>query len=264
MGDMSEEAPVLCSVDGAVATVVLNRPDSLNSLTPEMGRLLVETLREVDARSDIRAAVLTGAGRGFCSGADLRVLAQGAQALDRFATDPVLGTLPATMAGMRIPLVAAVNGPSAGVGFVLALLADVRFAAPTATFASAFSRIGLTAEYGSAWLLPRLVGMSRATEILLSGRPVDAAEAERIGLAHAVADDVVEAATQWATAVATGCSPTSLAAIKDQLRAASATTFADAESASRTLMTDSFRWPDLPEALLARSEKRSPQFPPLA
>jgi enoyl-CoA hydratase/carnithine racemase len=258
-----QEPTVLVTTSDGVATVTLSRPDALNALTPAMGIELVTSLRRLEEDPAVRAIVLTGAGRGFCSGADLRVLSQGADALDAFATDPVGGTLPTTMMGMRTPVVAAVNGPSAGVGFVLTLLADVRFASPTATFNSAFARLGLTAEYGSAWLLPRLIGHARATEILLSGRSVAAAEALDIGLVTAVADDVLAAAQEWARQVAESCSPRAVATIKDQLNDSSASDFAESARDSLDLMVRSFRWPDLAEALNARMEKRPPQFPAL-
>lgn len=259
----SENATVLVTRDDRIATITLNRPEALNALIPEMGVALVTLLRDLDADPEVRAIVITGAGRGFCSGADLRLLAQGPEALDAFSNDPVGGSLPMTMMAMRTPVVAAVNGPSAGVGFVITLLADVRFASPTATFTSAFSRLGLTAEYGSAWLLPRLVGRGRATEILLSGRPVAADEALRIGLVSEVADDVVAVATDWAHQVASGCSPLSIASIKAQLLEADTEPFDRSARASLDLMLASFRWPDLAEALRARMDKRPPDFPPL-
>lgn len=258
-----QEPSVLVAISAGVATVTLNRPDALNALTPAMGVHLVTTLQTLEQDPAVRAIVITGAGRGFCSGADLRVLAQGADALDAFATDPVGGTLPVTVMGMRTPVVAAVNGPSAGVGFVLTLLADVRFASPTATFNSAFTRLGLTAEYGSAWLLPRLIGHARAAEILLSGRPVGAEEALQIGLVAAIADDVLGAAQEWARQVADSCSPRAVATIKEQLVDSSTQDFAESARASLDLMVASFRWPDLAEALGARMEKRPPQFPAL-
>ena len=160
------------------------------------------------------------------------------------------------------PVVMAVNGPAAGVGFVLAMTGDIRFAAPSATFISAFVRLGLVAEYGSAWLLPRLVGQGQASEILLSGRTVDAAEALRMGLVERVSDDPLAEAVHWARQVAAECSPTSLATIKRQLLASGAQTYPQSLDESLSLMRVSFRSPDIAEALLARAQKRPVDFGP--
>jgi enoyl-CoA hydratase/carnithine racemase len=207
--------------------------------------------------------VVTGAGRGFCAGADVALLAQGPEALDAFLLGDNMSALPTLISTLSIPVVAAVNGPAAGVGFVLPLAADVRFASPTATFASMFSRLGLTAEYGCAWLLPRIVGSARASELLLSGRSVSADEAHALGLVTSVTDDVVATAIEWANSVAANCSPRSLKAMKAQLLAAQSQTFEEAGAQSLTAMCESFRWPDLLAALAGRAEKRSPHFPPL-
>jgi enoyl-CoA hydratase/carnithine racemase len=126
-----------------------------------------------------------------------------------------------------------------------------------------FSRLGLTAEYGCAWLLPRIVGSARASGLLLSGRSVYADEALALGLVTSVTDDVVATAIEWANSVAAHCSPKSLKAIKAQLLAAQSQTFAEAGAQSLTAMCESFRWPDLLAALAGRAEKRSPHFPPL-
>lgn len=256
------DTDVLYDVADGVATITLNRPATLNALLPHMGPAYAALLRSADADPEVRAIVVTGAGRGFCSGADLGVLAQGADALEAFASDQGLDELPLTALSISTPVVAAVNGPCAGIGFVLALCSDVRFASTTATFSPTFPRLGLVAEYGSAWLLPRIVGRPAATELLLSGRTVDAAEAAGIGLVHAVVDDALQAARSWAVDVAASCSPRSTATIKKQLRAADHQDIDTAARESLALMRQSFRWPDLPEALMARLERRSPQFAP--
>jgi enoyl-CoA hydratase/carnithine racemase len=260
--EATEEHTVLYAVEDGVATITLNRPDRLNALTPEMGLLYTRLLRTADADPQVRAIVVTGAGRGFCSGADLAVLAQGADSLDRYAEGQSLDDLPTVAIRLGTPVVGAINGPCAGIGFVLAIANDVRFAGPGASFSTTFTRLGLTAEYGSAWLLPRLVGLPQATEILLSGRRVDAEEAARIGLVHALVDDPLAAAQAWAAELARSCSPKAVATVKDQLRAASSSTLDDALLTSLDLMRASFRWPDLGEALAARLEHRAPQFPP--
>ena len=247
-------------VDQGVALITFHRPDRLNALTPQMGEEYAAAVRAANADPDVRVAVVTGAGRGFCSGADLSVLAQGPQALDGFVGQTTQENLPTAALDVDIPVVMAVNGPAAGLGFVIALTGDLCLASPQARFISAFSRLGLVAEYGVAWLLPRIVGRQRASEILLSGRAIDAEEAVHLGLVQGVHDDVVDAALTWARDVARHCSPSSLAIIKRQLREADTATMASSTAESLALMRESFRGADLPEALLAKAAGRAPDF----
>jgi enoyl-CoA hydratase/carnithine racemase len=251
---------VLVSIDQGVALITLNRPDKLNALTPEMGVAYASALLEAAADPRVRVAVVTGAGRGFCSGADLSVLAQGPEALDGFVAQTSDDVLPTTALTVDIPVVMAVNGAAAGLGFVIALTGDVCFASPQARFISAFSRLGLVAEYGVAWLLPRMIGRQRAAEILLSGRPLDADEAWRLGIVHSVHDDCLGAAMDWARDVAAHCSPSSLRTIKRQLSDADTEGLDPSTTASLALMRESFSGPDLAEALVAKAERRPPSF----
>ena len=260
-GQPAAEPLVMSTVSDGVSVITLNRPHRLNAMTPELMRELTYAIRDADAEPDVRVMVVTGAGKGFCSGADLELLAAGPQALEEFASGVDAHALFASAASMRTPLVMAVNGAAAGAGFVLSLIADVRFASSSAVFWSAFSRLGLTAEYAAAWLLPRIVGPGRAREILLSGRPVQAEEAERIGLVSSVTDDALSAALDWAHDVANNCSPASLAAIKAQLADAQSQDLPEHLDDSLAWMTRSFRWPELAEALEARKERRAPSFP---
>ena len=259
-GEVMSDAPVLMEVRDRVALITLNRPDRLNALNSEMGPAYARALHEADAHPDVRVAVVTGAGRGFCSGADLSVLAMGPDALEGFVSETTPENLPTGALDVSIPVVMAINGPAAGLGFVIALTGDVCFASPTARFISAFSRLGLVAEYGVAWLLPRMVGRQRAAEILLSGRPIDALEAERIGLVQGIHEDVVGAAMIWAHDVAAHCSPRSLETIKRQLSAAEGESRDESIQQSLRLMRESFRGPDLAEALLAKAAGRAPDF----
>jgi len=253
---------VLYAVDEVgVATVTFHRPEVLNAVTPPMGQRYLALLRQAEADPAVRVVVVTGAGRGFCAGADLGWLA-GAGA-SSFEPDPDLPAwLPLTMSK---PLVAAVNGPAAGVGLVHAVMADLRFAAAGAKLAFVFPRLGLVAEYGTAWLLPRLVGTGHAADLLLSGRTLLAEEALAMGLVQRVlpADEVLTAALAWARDVAVNCSPRSLAAAKEQLRAASTGPVAPAVQDAVARMHDSFGWPDLPAAVTARAQGRPPTFPPI-
>ncbi len=270
---VDDEPEVGYVVDAGVATVTLNRPAKLNAMTLTMQQLLRDRLAEADHDPDVRAVVLTGAGRGFCAGADLAVLdslnadsasdsdadsasdsdADTARGLTTVAQPPRLAT----------PLICAINGPTAGMGLSYALAADLRYAADTARISATFPRLGLVAEWGSAWWLTRLVGSAHAADLLLSGRTVDAAEALAMGLVQRVlpAAELVPAATAWARDVAQNCSPHSTAVIKGQLEAAAQETLDVAYGRSVELMAGSFGWPDLAEGLAARAEKRSPQFP---
>jgi enoyl-CoA hydratase/carnithine racemase len=258
----AEAADVLVQHDDGVALVTLNRPDTLNALTPQMQLRYVELLRELDADPQVRVVVVTGAGRGFCSGADLASLAD-TKKLTSYA--PAAGQLPTVALTIRKPVVAAVNGPVAGIGFALMLACDVRFVAAGARIGTTFSRLGLVAEYGTSWLLPRIVGTGRAMELLLSGRAVEADEALRIGLAHEVVADrpVLERSLEWAHEVAARCSPRSLAAIKGQVYGDLDRPRDEALDRALDLMVASFGWGGLQEALAARLENRPAVFPGL-
>src|SRR5438270_13726105 len=170
----------------------------------------VEALQALDEDPDVRVVVVTGAGRGFCSGADLGELADISSAL-RSAPDP--SRLPTAALKTRKPLVAAVNGPVAGIGFALMLSTDVRFIAADAKVSTTFARLGLVAEYGLSWLLPRVIGTGNAIELLMSGRIIDAAEALPIRRVKEVVREgpVLDPALAWAREGAANCSPRSLA-----------------------------------------------------
>lgn len=254
------DSPVLVEKRDGIAVITLHRPERLNAFTPEMGRAYVEAMRDADADPQVRVAVVTGAGRGFCSGADLELLARGPAALAEFLAEQANGVLPTVAIDVSIPVVMAVNGPAAGLGFAIALSGDVTIAAPQATFISVFSQLGLVAEYGVAWLLPRQVGRQQAAEILLSGRAVAAEEAVRIGLVQSIAADPVSAAIEWASQTAALCSPHSLATMKRQLSDSHTQDFATSMAASLDLMAESFVGMDFAEALQAKAERRPPTF----
>ncbi len=141
---------VTYEVRDGVALITLNRPDRLNALLAEMGPRYAALLQQADADPDVKAIVVTGAGRGFCAGADLGSLGSGLDALNEFLDGQNVDTLPTAALRIGTPVATAINGPSAGIGFVLAIAADVRFASSAATFSSTFARLGLIAEYGSA------------------------------------------------------------------------------------------------------------------
>ena len=261
---MSEAAPpLLTTVEDGVATITLNRPDRLNSVTGALAEQYVAALLRFDDDPEVRVIVVTGAGRAFCAGADLSELDQGVEHLvETFGTVRVA---PETAMRVRKPVIAAVNGPVAGLGFVYVLACDVRIVDPAAKMQTSFAKLGLVAEYGISWLLPRVVGLSRATELLLSSRPLGADEAERIGLAHAVSapgQSLAEAHAYARSLIETGA-PSSWAVTKAQLLADAGRGFDDGLPDTYQHMRAAFRGPDLAEALVARGEKRAPRFPSL-
>lgn len=256
-------AEVELDIRDGVATVTLNRPDKLNAVTPGMAACIGEIYRSCDADPAVRAIVLAGRGRGFCSGADLAVIAGGVDTLAGFVTDS--STFPIDALTIRKPVIAAINGPVAGVGIAYVATADVRFASSEARFTTSFARLGLVAEYGLAWLLPQLIGRPAAADLLLSGRTIDAAEAQRIGLVTAVIDPgaLLEHATCYARDLAERCSPRSLAVIKEQLLSDADSDRVSSFDRSVRLMLESFTAPDLIEAMAASQERRPPRFPAL-
>lgn len=222
---------VLYEVTGRVATITLNRPDALNSLTAEAKQALREAVDRAREDTAVRAVVLTGTGRAFCVGQDLREhaanLASG-KALDGTLVrhyNPVI----AGLAGMPKPVIAAVNGVAAGAGASLTFACDLRIASQKASFTTAFTGIGLAPDSGMSWTLQRLVGYAKAAELLLLAEPVTAEDAARLGLVHRVvpADELSDAARDLAERLAAG--PTrAYAAVKEALAYASGTGLAEA------------------------------------
>jgi enoyl-CoA hydratase/carnithine racemase len=254
------EPTVRYDVDGAVALLTLNRPDKLNAFTSDMHHEMCRLLARADHDPAVRAIVLTGAGRGFCAGADLGELAHIADGDFTREDDENPYDLGVALT-LSTPLIAAVNGAVAGMGFSYMLMADVRFVSEAATMGTTFARLGLVAEWGSAPLLRALVGAANAADLLLSGRTIDAAEALRLGIAQRVCtpETVVPEALSYARELAENCAPWSHAQIKEQLRDPTIRAQFDE---SLTRMLESFTRPDLGEALQARAEKRPPKFLP--
>jgi 2-(1,2-epoxy-1,2-dihydrophenyl)acetyl-CoA isomerase len=247
-----------------VSFVVLNRPEALNALTPGQRGRLIALLEEADRDSGIRAVVLTGTGRGFCAGADLR---GGAGGGERVAGDVArtirLGAqrLIAAVLDCEKPVIAAVNGTAAGLGAHLALACDLVLAAESARFIEVFVRRGLVPDGGGAYLLPRLIGPQRAKELMFFGDALPAADAERLGLVNRVVPDgeLDKTAREWAARLAAG--PTRALALTKQLVNASLGTertaaFAAEAAAQEVNMTTQ----DAREGLTAFVERRSPEF----
>jgi enoyl-CoA hydratase/carnithine racemase len=260
---------VLMSVDQGVALITLNRPDRLNAWTPELQVTYFDLLEQCAEREDVRAIVLTGAGRGFCAGADmanLQTLADGDGDESREPTSAEHDDRPVTFPlGIPKPIIAAINGPCAGLGLVFALMCDVRFAAASAKLTTAFARRGLVAEHGISWMLPRLIGPAGALDLLLSGRVVLGAEAAEMGFVNrAVRDEVVlEEALTYARMLAAESSPASMAIMKRQVYADYERSLEDALEEANRLMGQSFSGPDFREGVESFLERRPPNFVPL-
>ena len=254
---------VLYEVGSGIAEVTLNRPQALNAWTPELGSAYFDRLEEADADPDARAIVVTGAGRGFCAGADFDYLQDVYEGRRPTGDDPRPQSLPRSLGK---PVIAAINGPCAGLGFVMAMMCDLRFAAAGAKMTTAFARRGLIAEYGLSWILGRVAGPSRALDLLLSGRTFLAEEAERIGVVDRLADPgrALDDARAYATELIENSSPASMATIKRQVYDDLERELEEAGRVAKEYMADSFTRPDFREGVESFVERRTPNFPPLA
>ena len=267
---------ILYSVSDGIATITLNRPDKLNAWTATMEREVRGAIEAAEQDDAVRVIILTGAGRGFCAGADMSLLGMVAsQGVDARVREQALragGTREGVRADFQKkysyfpavtkPVIAAINGPVVGLGLVIALYCDMRFASDTARFGTAFSRRGLIAEYGLAWLLPRIVGLPNALELLFSARMVDAAEAQRMGLANAVfPQDVFQGKVrEYARDLAANVSPRSMRVMKRQVYEGMFQTLAEAFELSEREMLASLQCEDFKEGVAHFVEKRSAAF----
>ncbi|MET7450612.1 enoyl-CoA hydratase-related protein [Streptomyces sp. NPDC005574] len=264
MTDKSVDPLVLHTTDNYVRLITLNRPEALNALTPDLRERLVQLFFEASADPDVRAVVLTGRGRGFCAGADLR----GATGVGQGAPGDVARTirlgaqrLVSAVLDCEKPVVAAVNGTAAGLGAHLAFACDLVLAAESARFIEVFVRRGLVPDGGGAYLLPRLVGPQRAKELMFFGDALTAPDAERLGLVNRVLPDgeLDKTARAWAERLAAG--PTRALALAKQLVNASldsdrSTAFAAEAAAQEINMTTA----DAREGVASFVERRSPEY----
>lgn len=271
---------LLYRVEEGIATITLNRPDKLNALTHTLLDEIRQAMVEATADNNVRVIILTGAGRGFCAGADMSMLSntidtgtRDADAIwkESFSNGPIPGGLDlpeayhyrhAYFATVPKPIIAALNGATAGLGLILPLYADFRFAADTAVFTTAFSRRGLIAEHGIDWVLPRIVGLPNAIDLLLSARKISAPEALQMGLVNRViaADSLMDEVHAYATELATMVSPRSMRVIKAQLFRTLSLSFMDSLKINVEEMAASFSSEDFKEGVAHFVEKRAPDF----
>jgi enoyl-CoA hydratase/carnithine racemase len=268
----------LYQVANRVATITLNRPDKLNAWTAIMEQEVRSAVEEAERDENVRVIVLTGAGRGFCAGADMSLLSTVAeQGLDEKGRAQALrNSRSAGREGVRAdfqrkysyfpavgkPIIAAINGPVVGLGLVITLYCDLRFASDAARFGTAFARRGLIAEYGMAWMLPRIIGHANALDLLFSARMIDAAEALRMGLANQVfpQDVFAEKVQEYARELAANVSPRSMGVIKRQVYEAMFQTLEEAFVTSEREMLASLQCEDFKEGVAHFVEKRAPAF----
>lgn len=260
---VSEDVVLYEATDG-VAVVTLNRPDRLNAWTPELGDRYMERLLQASRDPEVRAIVVTGAGRGFCAGADMGLLADVSDAAAAGA--PRGRYRPVDTLAIPKPVIAALNGAAVGIGLTFALTTDIRFAGEGVKLAASFARLGLVAEDGISWLLQRIAGQPAALELLLSGRVFLAEEGYRLGLVNTLTprDEVLQQATAYARELAENCSPASMALIKRQVYLDADREFRTALHESQVLTDRSLAFADFKEGLASFAEQRKPNFAGLA
>ncbi|MFP6749597.1 MAG: enoyl-CoA hydratase-related protein [Alphaproteobacteria bacterium] len=268
---------VIYQVGDGVAVVTLNRPERLNAMTLTMAGEIRAAMQLASDDDQVRVVVLTGAGRGFCAGADAARL-QGRAAgnsVEEEETLPFTGAIEggldlpeafaakyAWIASVPKPVIAAVNGPAVGVGMVLPMFADIRFASDTARFGTVFSKRGLVPEYGLSWLLPRLIQPSKAFDLLYSARLVDAGEALEMGLVDKVfpTDELMAAVMDYAREMARGVSPRSNRVVKELIYQGLDQGFDEAMRRSLDEMAEAAKSEDFKEGIAAWKDKRAPNF----
>jgi enoyl-CoA hydratase/carnithine racemase len=270
-------AETLYEVADRVAIVTLNRPDKLNAWTGQMGAEVRAAMTEAEADPNVRVIILTGAGRGFCAGADMSLLTDLASTNGAAAAGVLGHTRDSNFrddlnagfqgkysyfAAIQKPVIAAINGPAVGLGFIISLYCDLRFASGAARFGTAFARRGLIAEYGIAWILPRLIGPANALDLLLSARIIDAGEALNMGLVNRVlpSGQFLEGVRTYAKDLADSVSPRSMAVIKKQIYNGLMQSLESAAETAEKEILESLKSEDFKEGVAHFMEKRAPRF----
>lgn len=273
---MTEYAEILYDVDGPVATITINRPDKLNALTDLTQAEIRHALDASEKNIEVLGTVLTGAGRGFCSGVDMNALGAMSEAGQRLGkthehlaanpgnpdNDPNFKSSPSYFLGLRKPLIAALNGVCAGLGFSYATFCDMRFMDRGARIVSSFSPRGLIAEHGTCWMLPRLVGPSNALDLFWSSRRIEAEEAHRMGWANRLCEpgEALKDAQDYLRSMAGTAAPMSLMMMKRQVYKHLNRELGEAMNETIVWMDESLARNDFKEGVASFVEKRPPDF----
>jgi enoyl-CoA hydratase/carnithine racemase len=258
---------LLCEIRGRVALITLNRPEARNALSDRLTPALRRMIKQCGDDPKVGALLITGAGNAFCAGGDVKGMGSNAAKAETTFEQRVAElrvkqrTLTGALVAVRKPTIAALPGPAAGAGLALALACDIRIAAESAIMATGYIRIGLTGDYGIAWLLTRLVGTSRARELMFLSERIDARRCETLGLVNRVVPDVelAEAAFVLAKSLAEGPS-IALAYMKDNLDHAVTSDFLQSMDQEADHMVRAARTTDHKEAVRAFTDKRKPEF----
>ncbi|MDF1854064.1 enoyl-CoA hydratase-related protein [Pseudooceanicola sp.] len=261
---MSDTDIVTYEVANRVATISMNRPEEMNTWRPEMEESLRAAIKRADADDAVRAIVLTGKGRAFCAGASMQNLSKRAGNVLPKSHERVNGEFDQRYSyifGIGKPVIAAINGGVAGVGFCLTLYCDIRFMAESAKLSTAFSQRGLVAEHAAAWLLPRLIGPMNAADLLFSSRRVAGPEADKLGYARCLPDaGFLEAVQAYAGGLANYSSPRSLRLMKQQIWESQYQTLVEATHKSEDQIIECRFSEDYKEGSAHYLENRAPNF----
>jgi 2-(1,2-epoxy-1,2-dihydrophenyl)acetyl-CoA isomerase len=257
-------AALLEHVEDGLAVLTLNRPDKMNAINSELATALNEALTAISVDKHIQCVLITGAGKGFCAGGDLKEIWEGRQKNDKESLEPLLRSgmgMVLKMRTMRQPVVAAVNGAAAGAGMNIALAADVRIASENASFGETFAKVGLFPDFGGTYFLPQLVGHAKAAELLYSGDMFDAKTALELGIVNRVvpADKLMEEAKKFAMSIVTGPQVANRA-LKQVLFGNERNALAKALEYEVEEQIRCFESEDSAEGLRAFFEKRKPNF----
>ncbi len=270
---MSAYEQILYEVKDGVATITLNRPEKLNAWTQTMEQEITAAIQGAAADDAVRVIIMTGAGKGFCAGADMSLLSaisQESSPRAAFLTEAIsdenvradFRKKHAWLLSVPKPIIAAINGASVGLGFIVPLYCDFRFASEKAKFSAIFSKRGLVAEYGLAWMLPRIVGTGNAIEMMFTSKLIDAQEALRIGLVSRVMPEAgfLEGVQEFARDLAANVSPRSLRIMKRQIYTGLLQNLGDAFDLATEEMKASFGTEDFREGVAHFLEKRAAAF----